>query len=312
MCRSFVPKYIENGKEKTTGRFNLGVTSLNLPYIALEANGDKDRLYEELDRVLELAFKANMCRIDRMKGTKAKVAPLLWQYGALARLDPEDTIDHLFYNGNATCSIGYGGLAELLDVCGDDSKDFAMEVMQFMHDKCDEFTERTNIKWSLYGSPFESTCYEFSYKIKRDFPEYDLGKDYITNSFHIPVEKQVNIFDKLEWESDFYLLSSGGNVNNIEVPNMSKNMDALRGFVRVASENVNYLIVNQPVDRCFECGYEGEFTAKEDGFHCPSCGNNNPETAQVVRRISGYIHSALSRPANKGKYDEQKHRTKNI
>lgn len=310
-CRSFVPKYIENGHEKVVGRFNLGVTTVNLPYVALEADGDKERLFDELDRVLEIAFDANMCRIERMKGTKAKVAPILWQYGALAHLDPEDTIDHLFYNGNATCSIGYGGLYELLEICHDTSKYFAYAVMDFLNSKCEEFTERTNIKWSVYGSPMESTCYEFANKIKRDFTNYNLDKEYITNSFHLPVDKNINIFDKLEWESGFYMFASGGNVNNIEIPNMRKNPDALMGFVRVAMEKDNYLIVNQPVDRCFECGYEGEFTATEDGYHCPVCGNNNPETAQVIRRISGYIHDSLARPANTGKYDEQRHRVKN-
>lgn len=312
MCRSFVPKYVENGEEKTVGRFNLGVTTINLPYIALEADGDKERMFKELDRVMEIAYDANMFRVERLKGTKAKVAPILWQYGALAHLDPDDTIDHLLYNGNATVSLGYGGLYELLEVCGDTSKEFALEVMTALKQKCDEFTDRCNIKWSVYGSPMESTCYEFARKIKRDFPNYNLDKEYITNSFHIPVENKVDIFDKIEWESEFYKLATGGNVNNLEIPNMSKNPEAMMGFVRVAMEKDNYLIVNQPVDRCFECGYEGEFTAGENGYHCPTCGNDNHDTAQVVRRISGYIHDSLARPANRGKYDEQRHRTKNI
>lgn len=312
-CRSFVPKHIENGTEKTTGRFNLGVTTVNIPYAALEAKREGTVFYEELEKLCDLSFRANMTRIDRMKGTKAKVSPILWQYGGLASLEPEDTIDHLFYNGNATASIGYAGLYEALEVLGDTSKEKGLEVLQFIKDKTEEYTKETNISFSIYGSPLEGGCLRFANCLKKEFKDvWDFDRDYITNSFHQPVFSDIDIFDKFEWEKDFYLVSSGGNVNNIELPNMSNNLEGLEGVIKAAYDKVNYLICNQPCDRCFECGFEGEFEALEDGYHCPVCGNSNPETANCTRRVSGYIHDALARPANKGKYEEQGMRTKHM
>lgn len=287
------------------------MSTVNLPYVALLADKNKTDFYDELDNACELAFKGSMIRIERMKGTKAKVSPILWQYGALATLEAEQTIDHLFYNGNATCSLGYGGLAETLEILGDTTKEKAVEVVKFLKGKTDEFTKRTNISFSGYGSPLESGSYRFAECIKRAFPEYKLGKDFVTNSFHVPVDKDINAFDKLDYESDFYMLSSGGNVNNVELPNMKSNPEALESVIKYAYDKVNYLIVNQPVDACYECGFKGEFEAKVEGLCCPSCGNNDPETATATRRISGYIHDALARPANKGKYAEQKVRAKN-
>ena len=310
MCRSFVPSYVENGEEKATGRFNLGVTTVSLPYVALLAGGDKDELLVELDRAVELCFKANMFRVGRLKGTKAKVSPILWQYGALATLEPEDTIDHLFYNGNATCSVGYGGLYELQEIVGDTSKEYAFEIMEFLKKKTEEFTKRTGISFSGYGTPLESGCLRLASAIKRDFPEYKLDRDYITNSFHRPVFEAIDFVDKLEAESEFYLLSSGGNVNNVELPSMVNNLSGLEDVIRVAYDKVNYLLLNQPADRCFKCGFEGEFEATEEGFKCPDCDNNDPANAQCIRRVSGYVHDSLARPANKGKYQEQAARVK--
>lgn len=312
MCRSFVPQYIENGKEKATARFNLGVTTISLPYVALLAKGDKELVFAELDKAAELAYEANMFRIKRMKGTKAKVSPILWMYGGLATLGAEDTIDHLFYNGNATCSIGYAGLNELLEVCNDTSREFAVEVMTRLKNKIDEFTERSNIKFSGYGSPVESGCLRLASAIKRDFPEYGFDRDFITNSFHLPVFADVDIEEKFEWESDFYMLSSGGNVNNVELPSMQKNLKGMEGVIHMAYDKVNYLIVNQPIDECYECDFSGEFESTEWGYKCPTCGNNNPETASCIRRVSGYVHDALARPANEGKFAEQRVRTKHI
>lgn len=311
-CRSFVGKYEEDGKEKTSGRFNLGVCTVCIPHAALSSKGDKEEFFKHLDYLCEKAFEFNQLRIERMKGIKAKIAPILWQYGGLAKLAPEDTIDHLFYGGNATCSIGYAGLYEALEVIGDYSKSFAMEVLQFMKDKTQEFTSRTDIAYGLYGTPLESGCLRLKDALKQTFPEWDIDREFITNSFHLPVFEDVNIIEKFNYESDFYKISSSGNVNNIELPSLKDNLKGLEQVVKLAYDKVNYLICNQPVDRCFECGFSGEFIPKEEGFSCPDCGNNNPLTASCVRRISGYIHNALERPANKGKFQEQTQRKKHL
>lgn len=314
-CRSFVPKYIENGKEKVTGRFNLGVSCVSIPYAALLAKRDGTSFYDELGKLCDFAYRANMTRINRMKGTKAKVSPILWQYGALAYLDAEDTIDHLFYNGNATASIGYAGLYEALEVLEDTSKEKGIEILSFMKQKTEEYTKETNIAFSLYGNPLEGGCLRLADCLRKEFGDLWVNSNnnkFVTNSFHLPVFSDIDMLDKFEWESDFYMISSGGNVNNIELPNMANNLDGLEGVIKAAYDKVNYLILNQPIDQCFECGFSGEFEAREDGFHCPTCGNNNPETANCIRRVSGYIHDALARPANDGKYDEQKKRVKNV
>lgn len=256
-----------------------------------------------------------MTRINRMKGTKAKVSPILWQYGALAYLDAEDTIDHLFYGGNATASIGYAGLYEALEIIGDTCKDKGIEVLEFMKGKTLEYTEDTNIAFSLYGNPLEGGCLRLADCLRKEFGDLWVNNSnnlFVTNSFHLPVLKDISMLEKFDYESDFYLVSSGGNVNNIELPNMANNLEGLEGVIKAAYTKVNYLICNQPVDKCFECGFEGEFTPLEDGFHCPTCGNNDPETANCIRRVSGYIHDALARPANNGKFDEQKKRVKNV
>lgn len=312
MCRSFVGKYEENGKEKTSGRFNLGVCTVALPYAALKAKGNKELFFKELEELCDKAYDFNQLRIERMKGTKASVAPILWMYGALAKLKADDTIDHLFYNGNATCSIGYAGLFEALEVIGDESKDFALEVLQFMKDKTKEYTQESKISYGLYGSPFESGCHRLTKAIKKSFPEWKFEREFITNSFHRPVFADINLAEKLDWEGDFYKITSSGNVNNVELPNLAHNIAAFEQVVRMAYEKVNYLIVNQPVDKCFECGFRGEFKATEKGHCCPSCGNSDPETATCTRRVSGYIHDALARPANKGKHQEQTQRTKHM
>jgi ribonucleoside-triphosphate reductase len=312
MCRSFVGKYIENGKEKVAARFNLGVSTVIIPYAALKSKGNKELFFKELKYLCDTANEANLFRVERAKGTKAKVSPILWQYGALATLDAEDTIDHLFYSGNATLSIGYAGLYEALEILGDTSKDFGLEVLSFMKKLCEGYTQVSDISTKVYGSPFEMGAYTAATKLKETFPDWCFERDYITNSFHQPVFADLNILQKFDLESDYYLLASGGNVNNIELPNMNKNLLGLESVVKAAYDKVNYLIINQPVDKCFDCGFEGEFEALEDGYHCPECGNNNPETANCIRRVSGYTHSALARPANKGKYQEQSMRKKNL
>lgn len=303
-CRSFVPKHVENGIEKYVGRFNLGVITISLPFAAAEAGGDKEKFFKVLDKYCETALEMHMLRIERMKNTKAKQNPILWMDGALARLDAEQTIGHLFYGGNATASLGYIGLSDVQEICNDKSKEFAMSIMKFLKDKTNDWYARTNIYFSPYGSPMEMGCYKLATALKKAFPDLKFGRDYLTNSFHKHVFDDVNIFEKFEYESDFYVYSSGGNVNNIELPNMANNIEGLVSVIQAAHDKVNYLIVNQPVDQCFKCGFEGEFSATTEGFVCPSCDNKDEDSVSVIRRCSGYIFSPGPRPANRGKMEE--------
>ena len=313
MCRSFVSNYVENGKEKYTARFNLGVCSVNIPFAALLAEGDKGEFFKELDKLCELAYNANMFRIERFKKTKAKENPILWMEGALARLKAEDYVEPLIYNGNATVSLGYGGVAEAQQICNDESKEFGLEILSFLKKKTTEFTKRCNIAWSPYGSPYENGCYRLMTALKKNFPEYKNEHDFVTNSFHRPVWEKLDIFEKLDLESEFFMLSSGGNVQNVEIPNMLRNIKGFTKIVQTAYNKSQYLIVNQPVDRCFECGFEGEFTVSvDDGLSCPKCGNKDPKTASCARRVSGYIFDPLTHPANKGKTQEITQRHKHM
>lgn len=291
----------------------MGVTTVSIPYAALLAEGDKVRFFEELNKLCEIAYTANMFRVERFKKTKAKQNPILWMEGALARLKPEDSIEPLVYGGNATVSLGYIGVAEAQEICKDTTKDFAVEIIKFLKSKTNEFTERSNIAWSPYGSPMENGCYRLMNLLKKSFPDYTSERDYLTNSYHYPVWNKVDALDKLDIESDFYMMSNGGNVNNIEIPNMKDNIEGYIGLVRAAYDKIQYLIANQPIDRCFECGFEGEFKSDgDDGFCCPECGNNNPKTASCIARVSGYIFDKLARPANHGKFQEITQREKHL
>lgn len=303
---------MENGKEKYVGRFNLGVVSLNIPMAAAEAKGDKEKFFKTLQDYCDVAFEAHMTRINRFKKTKAKENPILWTEGALARLAPEDSVEPLIYGGNATASLGYIGVYEAQEICRDVSKEFGMQIVKFLNDVCNVWKEKTNIYFSTYGSPSESLCYTFAKKFKQQFPELNFEHEYLTNSFHLPVRKQVTFAEKFDYESDFFMLTAGGNVNNIELPNMAKNMKAFETIVRTAYDKVNYLIVNQPVDECFKCGFEGEFACTSEGFTCPSCGNKDDDSICVIRRVSGYISSPNSRPFNAGKQAEVKGRVKHV
>lgn len=311
-CRSFVPFYQENNQDKYVGRFNLGVVTVNVPFAAAKAKGNKEEFFKLLNEYCELCFLSHMDRINRFKSTLAKSNPIMWVEGALARLNPDDTIEPLIYNGNATASLGYIGIYEAQELCHDTSKEFAIEILQFLKNKTSQWYEKTNIAFSLYGTPAESLCYHFATKLKKEFPEFHFENDYITNSFHLPVKINVDVFDKLNYESDFYLLSSGGNVNNIEIPNLKDNIAAFESLIRYAYDKVNYLIVNQPVDQCFKCGFEGEFDCTENGFTCPSCGNHDDQSISVIRRVSGYISAPNSRPFNKGKQQEVLNRIKHF
>ena len=313
-CRSYLSAYRdEYGKEITAGRFNLGVVSLNLPFAALEAKRDNKDFYNVLDDYLEKAYSAHMCRVERLKGTKAKQNPIMWMEGAIARLEPEQTIDHLFYNGYASISIGYIGVSECCEILGNTSKEKAMKVLQFIKDKCAEFKLRSNIGFSVYGTPSESFCYKAANAVKKEFGENSIDHTYLTNSFHLPVWEQVTPWEKWGYEQGFAEISSGGNISYIEAPNLSNNLQAYEGLIDYAYHTgMHYYAINTPIDNCLACGFHGEMLATEGGYKCPCCGTEDPRQMSVIRRVSGYISSASMRPFNKGKKDESVQRVKHF
>ncbi|BEH88366.1 anaerobic ribonucleoside-triphosphate reductase [Klebsiella phage phiKp_21] len=303
-CRSFLSKWInENGEEQYNGRCNLGVASINLPLIALESTSD-DVFFDKLHHHMDMAYRFLSLRVERLKGTKARQNPVLYMYGALARLDPDETIEQLFYNGRSSISIGYVGLSECSEILkGKIDKDFGLKVLKYMQMKCNQYKEETNIAYSLYGTPAESLCYKFAKAINEKYPSV-LNRDYISNSFHYPVHYDISIFDKFEYESLFGNISSGGNISYVETPNLSNNLKALETIVDYASTKVQYFGINQPVDHCYKCGYDGQFNVDKNGYNCPHCGNNDESTISVCRRVSGYLGAPNSRPFNNGKQSE--------
>lgn len=318
-CRSYLSVWKdENGKEKLNQRFNLGVVSLNLPYIALDSIEKGVDFFEHLSTHMELAYKAHMDRVERLKGTKAKQNPTMWMNGAVARLKPEDTIDHLFYGGYASISIGYIGAWECATVLEDlyydqkTEKEIATEVLSFIKEKCEEFKKRSNIGFSSYGTPSEAYCLKAANAIKQRFGDV-FGRDYITNSFHLPVWLDGHPVDKFGYEQGFAEISTGGNISYIEIPNLSKNPEAYEGLVDYAYHSgMHYFAFNTPVDQCYKCGHNGEFIATLEGYHCPECGNSNQLEMSVLRRVSGYISSPSLRPYNKGKQQECTERVKHF
>lgn len=302
-CRSFLSSWKDvNGNEKFDGRFNIGVTSINLPLIALESTSTN--FYENLKSHMDIAYSAQMQRIKRLSTTKAKQNPIMFVEGALARLDPEETIDKLFYNGYASISIGYVGLAECSEILLNKlDKDFCMNILSTMNDCCKTYTLQTNIAFSLYGTPAESLCYKFANAIKNKFPNV-LKRDFITNSFHQPVWIESTAFDKWNYEEGFAYISNGGNISYVETPNLSNNLKALETLIDYAYKKIPYFGINQKIDHCFNCNFDGEFNVDNDGFCCPNCNNRDEKTISVIRRVSGYLSSPNSRPFNKGKQSE--------
>lgn len=314
-CRSYLSKWVdEYGNEKLNQRFNIGVVSANLPYIALQSQRDKRDFYEVLDEYLELMYKAHIGRVERLKGTKAKQNPIMWMNGAIARLDAEDVIDPLLYGGYASISIGYIGVWETVQyLTGGQDKAEAQRILQKMADKCVEFKKRSNLGFSLYATPSESYCYKAARAIKREFGEEVLTRDYVTNSFHFPVWEERHPVDKFGYEQGFAEISSAGNISYVEVPSLVKNQEAYEGLVDYAFHTgMHYFAFNTPVDQCYKCGYHGEFKASLDGYSCPECGNNDPAEMSVQRRVSGYISSPSMRPYNKGKQAEVIERVKHV
>ncbi len=291
----------EPGKPKYYGRFNQGVVTINLVDVACSSQGDEKKFWEIFDERLELCHEALMCRHNRLKGTLSDAAPILWQYGALARLPKGEPIDKLLYGGYSTISLGYAGLYECVKYMTGHSHTeaegtpFALEVMRHMNDKCTEWKEASNIDFSLYGTPLESTTYKFAKCLQRRFGiiEGITDKGYITNSYHVHVSEEIDAFDKLKFESQFQRLSPGGAISYVEVPNMQDNLKAVIRVMQYIYDNIMYAELNTKSDYCQVCGFDGEIKIVEDDgklvWECPHCGNRDQEKLNVARRTCGYI-----------------------
>ena len=307
----------EPGKPKYYGRFNQGVVTICLPDVALSSYGDMDKFWEIFDERLELCHRALRCRHDRLRGTLSDAAPILWQYGALARLKKGETIDKLLYGGYSTISLGYAGLYECVKyMTGHSHTDkeatpFALEVMQHMNDKCMEWKKAENIDYSLYGTPLESTTYKFAKALQRRFGIVKgiTDKGYITNSYHVHVTEEIDAFTKLKFESEFQKLSPGGAISYVEVPDMQDNLQAVIRVMQYIYDNIMYAELNTKSDYCQECGFDGEITIVEDDgklvWECPNCGNRDQDTMNVARRTCGYIGTQYW---NQGRTEEIKDR----
>ena len=291
----------EPGKHKYYGRFNQGVVTLNLPDIALSSGGDEEKFWKIFDERLDLCYRALMCRHNRLKGTVSDVAPILWQYGALARLKKGETIDKLLYGGYSTISLGYAGLYECVKYMTGkshtdrDATPFALRVMEYMNAACARWKQETNIDFSLYGTPLESTTYKFAKCLQRRFGIVKgvTDKSYITNSYHVHVTEKINAFDKLEFEAQFQRLSPGGAISYVETPDMQGNLEAVLAVMRFIYDHILYAELNTKSDYCQVCGWDGEIQiAQEEGkliWKCPRCGNTDQNKMNVARRTCGYI-----------------------
>ena len=321
-CRSFLTvedsQRNPDGSHKYYGRFNQGVVTINLVDVACSSNGDMDRFWEILDARLELCHRALRCRHERLLGTVSDVAPILWQHGALARLQKGETIDKLLYNGYSTISLGYVGLYEMcMRMLGKshtdpDAKPFALAVMQRLNDKCAEWKKAENISYSVYGTPMESTTYRFAKCLQKRFGVIPgvTDKNYITNSYHVHVTEEIDAFSKLKFESEFQKLSPGGAISYIEVPDMQHNIPAVLSVMQFIYNNIMYAELNTKSDYCEVCGYDGEIQIVEDEtgkltWKCPNCGNTDQNKLFVARRTCGYIGTQFW---NQGRTQEIKDR----
>ncbi len=321
-CRSFLTvedsQRNPDGSHKFYGRFNQGVVTINLVDVACSSYGDMDAFWKILDERLELCHRALRCRHERLLGTVSDVAPILWQYGALARLKKGETIDKLLYNGYSTISLGYAGLYEMcVRMLGKshttpEGREFALKVMQRLNDKCAEWKKAENISYSVYGTPMESTTYKFAKCLQKRFGIIPgvTDKNYITNSYHVHVHEQIDAFHKLKFESDFQKLSPGGAISYIEVPNMQNNIPAVLTVMKYIYDNIMYAELNTKSDYCMKCGYDGEIQIIEDEdgkliWKCPNCGNTDQHQMSVARRTCGYIGTQFW---NQGRTQEIKDR----
>ena len=318
-CRSALsPWKDKDGNYKFYGRFNQGVVTLNLVDVALSSGGDKEKFWKIFDERLELCYKALMCRHNRLKGTLSDAAPILWQYGAIARLEKGQPIDELLYNGYSTISLGYAGLCECTRyMTGKSHTDpeatpFAISVMKHMNDACNKWKAETTIGFGIYGTPLESTTYRFAKCLQKRFGiiEGVTDKNYITNSYHVHVTENINAFDKLSFESQFQALSTGGAISYVEVPNMQDNIEAVLQVIKFIYNNIMYAELNTKSDYCQECGYDGEIKIVTDDsgklvWECPKCGNRDQNKLNVARRTCGYIGTQFW---NQGRTQEIKER----
>ena len=318
-CRSFLTPYVdpETGKPKYYGRFNQGVVTINLVDVALSSKGNFEKFWKIFDERLALCHRALQARHKRLLGTPSDAAPILWQYGALARLKKGEKIDKLLFGGYSTISLGYAGLYECVKYMTGKShtdagaKPFALSVMQHMNDKCNEWKKAENIDYSLYGTPLESTTYKFAKCLQKRFGIVPgiTDKNYITNSYHVHVSEQIDAFTKLKFESDFQRLSPGGAISYVEVPNMQDNLEAVISVLQFIYDNIMYAELNTKSDYCQVCGYDGEIKIVEDDgklvWECPKCGNRDQNKLNVARRTCGYIGTQFW---NQGRTQEIKDR----
>jgi ribonucleoside-triphosphate reductase len=330
-CRSFLTpdRFTDNGigniakaenyepdKHKYYGRFNQGVVTINLVDVALSSGGDLAKFWSILDERLDLCHRALRIRHERLKGTPSDVAPILWQYGALARLDKGETIDKLLYDGYSTISLGYAGLYECTKYMTGEShtgegKNFAISLMETLNFYCNKWKFEENIDYSLYGTPIESTTYKFAKCLQNRFGVIEgvTDKNYITNSYHVHVTEPIDAFTKLKFESEFQALSPGGAISYVEVPNMSDNIEAVLAVIEFIYENIMYAELNTKSDYCQVCGYDGEILIVDvDGkliWECPKCGNRDNDKMNIARRVCGYIST---NDFNQGRKQEIKER----
>ncbi len=319
-CRSFLTPYVdENGKPKYYGRFNQGVVTINLVDIALTSDKDMDLFWKIFDERLELCHRALQIRHKRLSKATSDVAPILWQYGALARLKKGESIHELLHHGYSTISLGYAGLYECVKFMTGHShtdngvgKEFGLEVMRYLNDACKKWKEEEDIDYSVYGTPIESTTYKFAKALRERFGVIKgiTDRDYITNSYHVPVFEEIDAFTKLKLESEFQNLSPGGAISYIETPNLSNNLDAVIEVIKFIYDNIMYAELNTKLDYCHECGYTGEILIDDNlEWYCPNCGNRDHDKMNVTRRTCGYIGTNFW---NKGRTQEIKERVIHI
>ena len=326
-CRSFLSVWNdEHGNEILDGRNNLGVVTINLPRIAIEAEAQEDEdahdaFWRILDERLELCFEALMTRIDSLRGVKASVAPILYTEGAFGvRLKPDDEILELFKNGRSSISLGYIGLHETLMLFGSGqhpfdrigSQNMGRLILEYLRAATEAWKKKTGFGFSLYSTPAESLCHRFC---KLDFEKFGsikgiTDKGWYTNSFHLDVDRKVTPFEKIDYEADYHYIATAGHISYVEFPDMKNNLEALEKVWDYAMDKLDYFGTNLPVDKCFECGSDDEFKPTEDGFHCTHCGNHDPEKMSVTRRTCGYLGAPAVRGFNEGKNKEMMHRTK--
>lgn len=329
MCRSALsPYYDENGNAKFYGRFNKGVVTINLVDLALSSNGVPDTFWKLFDERTELCHKALLCRYENLKGTTTDVAPILWEHGAYARLPKGSTIDSLLVGGYSSISLGYAGLYECVKYMTGHShsdegigEDFGLQVMKALNDKCDEWNEQLNLGFGIYGTPIETTTYKFAKLAKERFGDDvfvkldGVDRDYITNSYHIPVFEQIDAFEKLRIESKFQSLSKGGSISYIECPNLENNVGAALEVIKFIYDNNMYAELNTKSDYCQKCGYDKEIELIDKDnkliWRCPNCGNTDVRTMEITRRTCGYKGTARN-GWNQGRLDEIKNRVMHL